>query len=154
DLLDTVWNGRAVSESTLTSHINAARKAVGDNGEEQRVIRTVPRKGFRFVAAVRESAPADASAAAKPAPPIVQPPATASGHAAAPAPALALPDKPSIAVLPFHNLSGEPEQDYFAEGIVEDIITALSRIRWLFVIARNSSFTYRDRNVDVKRIGR
>ncbi|HUE68112.1 MAG TPA: adenylate/guanylate cyclase domain-containing protein, partial [Candidatus Acidoferrum sp.] len=57
-------------------------------------------------------------------------------------PALALPDKPSIAVLPFTNLSGDPEQDYFADGIVEDIITALSRVRWLFVIARNSSFTY------------
>jgi adenylate cyclase len=69
-------------------------------------------------------------------------------------PALSLPDKPSIAVLPFTNLSGDPEQDYFADGIVEDIITALSRIRWLFVIARNSSFTYKGRVVDVKQVGR
>jgi TolB-like protein/class 3 adenylate cyclase len=69
-------------------------------------------------------------------------------------PALALPAKPSIAVLPFNNMSGDPEQDYFADGIVEDIITALSRMRWLFVIARNSSFTYKGRAVDVKQVGR
>ncbi len=67
---------------------------------------------------------------------------------------LALPDKPSIAVLPFQNMSGDPEQDYFADGIVEDIITALARNRWLFVIARNSTFTYKGRTVDVKRVGR
>ena len=69
-------------------------------------------------------------------------------------PALPLPDKPSIAVLPFANMSGDPEQEYFADGMVEEIITALSRIRWLFVIARNSSFTYKGDAVDVKRIGR
>jgi TolB-like protein/Flp pilus assembly protein TadD len=67
---------------------------------------------------------------------------------------LALPDSPSIAVLPFRNLSGDPAQDYFADGVVEDIITALSRIRWLFVIARNSTFTYKGRNVDLRQIGR
>src|SRR5262249_13968460 len=66
----------------------------------------------------------------------------------------ALPDKPSIAVLPFENMSNDPDQEYFADGMVEDIITALSRIRWLFVIARNSSFTYKGRAVDVKRVGR
>jgi adenylate cyclase len=70
------------------------------------------------------------------------------------APALALPDKPSIAVLPFQNLSGDPEQEYFADGMVEDIITGLSRIKWLFVIARNSTFTYKGRPVDVKQVGR
>ena len=69
-------------------------------------------------------------------------------------PTLALPDKPSIAVLPFANMSGDPEQEYFADGMVEEIITAISRIRWLFVIARNSSFNYKGRTVDVKRIGR
>jgi adenylate cyclase len=69
-------------------------------------------------------------------------------------PALALPDKPSIAVLPFANMSGDPEQEYFADGMVEEIITALSRIRWLFVIARNSSFTYKGQAVDVKQVGR
>jgi len=70
------------------------------------------------------------------------------------APALSLPDKPSIAVLPFANMSGDPEQEYFADGMVEEIITALSRIRWLFVIARNSSFTYKGQPVDVKQVGR
>jgi len=69
-------------------------------------------------------------------------------------PTLAFPDKPSIAVLPFTNMSGDPEQEYFADGMVEEIITALSRIRWLFVIARNSSFTYKGRAVDVKQVGR
>jgi TolB-like protein/class 3 adenylate cyclase len=73
---------------------------------------------------------------------------------AAAAPPLALPDKPSIAVLPFQNMSGDPEQEYFADGMVEEIITALSRIRWLFVIARNSSFTYKGHAVDVKQVGR
>jgi TolB-like protein/class 3 adenylate cyclase len=73
---------------------------------------------------------------------------------AAEPPALALPDKPSIAVLPFANMSGDPEQEYFADGMVEEIITALSRIRWLFVIARNSTFTYKGRAVDVKEVGR
>jgi TolB-like protein/class 3 adenylate cyclase len=71
-----------------------------------------------------------------------------------PAPRLALPDKPSIAVLPFQNLSGDPEQEYFADGMVEEIITALSRIRWLFVIARNSSFTYKGQAVDLRQVGR
>ena len=71
-----------------------------------------------------------------------------------PRPPLCLPDKASIAVLPFQNMSGDPEQDYFADGMVEEIITALSRIRWLFVIARNSSFTYKGQAVDVKRVGR
>ena len=75
----------------------------------------------------------------------------ASGRAA---PALALPDKPSIAVLPFQNMSGDPEQEYFADGMVEDIITALSRFKSLFVIARNSSFTYKGKAVDIKQVGR
>jgi len=77
-----------------------------------------------------------------------------SAAATAASPPLALPDKPSIAVLPFQNMSGDPEQEYFADGMVEEIITALSRIRWLFVIARNSSFTYKGQAVDVKQVGR
>ena len=70
------------------------------------------------------------------------------------APALALPDKPSVAVLPFQNMSGDPEQEYFADGMVEDIITALSRVKWFFVIARNSSFTYKGKHVDIRQVGR
>lgn len=136
DLLEAVWGGRIVSESTITSHINAARTAIGDTGHEQKFIRTVARKGFRFVGDVTEPSS------------ISHEPGPAAGRA------LTLPDKPSIAVLPFVNLSGDAEQDYFADGMVEDIITALSHIRWLFVIARNSSFAYKGRASDVKQIGR
>ena len=82
------------------------------------------------------------------------PPAGEGRVGAGEPPALPLPDKPSIAVLPFQNMSGDPEQEYFADGMVEEIITALSRIRWLFVIARNSSFTYKGQSIDVKQVGR
>ena len=142
-LLDAVWGGRIVSESTLASHINAVRKAIGDSGEKQRLVKTVARKGFRFVGEVREAPeePAPTNGKLEPVP---------YGGAKP----LSLPGRPSIAVLPFVNLSGDPEQDYFADGVVEDIIAALSRIRWLFVIARNSSFTYKNKIVDVKQVGR
>ena len=152
NLIDVVWGGRIVSESTLTSHINAVRKAIGDTGEEQRLLRTIARKGYRFVSDVRE---ADASKSAHPAkPPESLAPALPPAPALSPAPALTLPDRPSIAVLPFLNLSGDPSQDYFVDGVADDIISALSRMRWLFVIARNSSFTYKGRAVDVKQVGR
>jgi TolB-like protein len=143
ELLAEVWGGRIVSESTLTSHINAARKAIGDSGGEQRLIRTIARKGFRFVGEVEEPA-LDAGG----------PPASSADGHEKPRDTLVLPDKPSIAVLPFVNLSGDPEQEYFIDGVVEDIIGALSRIRWLFVIARNSSFTYKGAAVDVRQVGR
>ena len=134
DLIDAIWKGRIVSETALTTRLNAARSAIGDTGEEQRLIKTLPRKGIRFVGTVREAeAPAAATTADSPEEP--------------PKPALTLPDKPSIAVLPFTNLSLDPEQEYFADGIVEDIITALSRFKSLFVIARNSSFTYKGKFV-------
>ena len=81
-------------------------------------------------------------------------PPAALAPALSPTPALTLPDRPSIAVLPFLNLSGDPSQDYFVDGVADDIISALSRMRWLFVIARNSSFTYKGRAVDVKQVGR
>ena len=74
--------------------------------------------------------------------------------AAGPGGSLALPDKPSIAVLAFQNMSGDPDQEYFADGLAEDIITRLSRLRWLFVSARNSSFTYKGKSVDAKKVGR
>ena len=123
----------------MTSRLNAARKAVGDSGAAQIVIRTIPRKGVRFVADVREEIPV---------------PTAALSGVSEPQPTLPLPDRPSIAVLPFQNMSGDPEQEYFVDGMVEEIITALSRIRWLFVIARNSTFTYKGHAVDVKRVGR
>ena len=303
DLLAAVWNGRIVSESTLSTRINAARSAIGDSGEEQRLLRTAHGKGIRFVGEVREEAetvrklaaifaadvagysrlmehdevgalrrltacrailderiaayrgrifgsagdsvvadfasavdavqcavavqdaiakgaaarpageeihfrigvhigdvivqgenlfgdgvniPARLEALAEPggicisgtvrdqigtklpiaftdlgeqqvkniAQPVRAYRVHSTGAAAVAVPALPLPDKPSIAVLPFQNLSGDPEQEYFADGMVEEIITALSRIRWLFVIARNSSFTYKGKAVDVKQVGR
>jgi TolB-like protein/Flp pilus assembly protein TadD len=139
DLLDAVWKGRFVSESNLTTRINAARKAIGDSGEQQRLIRTVARKGFRFVGLVTSAAEN-----ARDAP-------TSTDPTGMPLP---LPDKPSIAVLPFQNMSGDPEQEYFADGMADEIITALSRFPSLFVIARNSSFTYKGRAVDVKQVAR
>jgi TolB-like protein len=133
DLIATIWNGRIVSESTLISRINAARRAIGDDGKGQRLIKTLSRKGIRFVGTVRVE---QGQASTGPMSPVD------------------VFDKPAIAVLPFQDMSGEPDQEYFADGIVEDIITALSRTRRLFVIARNSTFTYKGRAVDVKQIGR
>ena len=141
DLIDAIWNGRIVSDAALTTRLNAARGAIGDSGEGQRLIKTLPRKGFRFVGVVREAE----GVAGEPA---------GDAPAQRPTAPLPLPDKPSVAVLPFTNLSSDPEQDYFADGMAEDIITALSRFRELFVIARHSSFTYKGRAVDVKRVGR
>src|SRR5580704_6043900 len=115
-----------VSDSTLTSRINAARKAVGDSGEDQKLIRTIARKGLRFVGVVHTQSNDDAPAADLP--PDVSPEPSR--------PALPLPDRPAIAVLPFINMSGDQEQEYFSDGISEDIITALSKLRWFFVIAR------------------
>ena len=115
DLIAAVWQGRIVSESTLTSRINAARKAVGDSGEEQKLIRTIARRGFRFVGAVRARSKAD------------EPGRAAEQTSDAPheqsRPALPPADRPAIAVLPFINMSGDPEQEYFADGMVEEIIT-------------------------------
>jgi len=134
DLIAAVWSGRIVSESALTSRINSARTAVGDNGENQRLIKTLRGKGFRFVGPVSEG-----------------PSLTASSELEMPK---TLVDQPSIAVLPFVNLSNDVAQDYFADGITEEIITALGRFKSLFVIARNSSFSYRGRAVDIRQIAR
>jgi len=142
DVFNAVWLGRIVSESALTTRIAAARRAIGDTGESQKLIRTIPRKGFRFVGEVREDTGAAGDSIKGPQP-----------DSAAIVP-LALPDKPSIAVLPFANLSPDPEQEFFADGIADDIISDLSRERSLLVISRNSSFTFKGRAVEVKRVGR
>jgi TolB-like protein/tetratricopeptide (TPR) repeat protein len=136
ELLVAVWHGRIVSESALFNRINAARSAIGDTGGGQRLIKTLPRKGLRFVADVREDE------------------AAGPHQSAAASSRLPLPDRPSIAVLPFANMSGDPSQDYFADGLSEDLITGLARIRWLFVIARNSAFVYKDRAVNVGQVAR
>jgi TolB-like protein/Tfp pilus assembly protein PilF len=144
DLIASIWGGRIVSDSTLTSRINAARKAVGDSGQNQKLIRTIARKGIRFVGDVRTQTNGAGPAPASGPPPdeIHEPPR----------PALPLPDRPAIAVLPFINMSGDPEQEYFSDGISEDIITALSKLRWFFVIARNSSFIYKGKAVHMKQV--
>ena len=136
DLINAIWNGRIVSDAALTTRLNAARNVIGDTGEEQRLIKTLPRKGFRFIGPVREEGGKSSKV------PETEPEKLA----------LALPDKPSIAVLPFQNMSGDPEQEYFADGMVEEIITALSRNKQLFVIALNSSFTFKGRAVDIKQV--
>jgi TolB-like protein/Flp pilus assembly protein TadD len=128
DLLEAVWDGRIVSESALTSRITAVRKAIGDDGGTQRLIRTVPRKGLRFIGEVREEVEA----------PLAPPPAP----------------RLSIVVLPFENLSNDPEQEYFADGITDDLTTDLSRISGSFVIARSTAFTYKGKPIDVKQISR
>lgn len=130
ELLNSVWDGRIVSDSTLTSRITAARRALGDSGQAQRMIRTVSRKGFRFVGEV-----ADAPAMEPRLSPLLR-------------------ERPSIAVMPFNNLNDDRSQEYFADGIVEELITGLSRIKWLFVISRNSTFIYKGRSADVKTVGR
>jgi TolB-like protein len=129
DLIEAAWPGLAVEDSNLTVQIAALRRVFGEESGGADWIETLPRRGYRYVGPVT----------------------AAAGPIAA---ALPLPDKPSIAVLPFQNLSGDPQQDYFVDGVVEDIITGLSRIKWLLVIARNSSFTYKGRVVDVKQVGR
>jgi TolB-like protein len=128
----------------LTSRINAARKALGDSGEEQKLIRTIARKGIRFVGAVQTRSGADELPIAAG---IAADEQREQGRAALP-----LADRPAVAVLPFVNMSGDPEQEYFSDGISEDIITALSKLRWFFVIARNSSFTYKGKAVHMKQI--
>lgn len=140
ELIDKIWHGRSVSESTLASRINAARKAIGDSGANQSLIRTISRKGFRFVGNV-ETKSGGATVEARG--------SVRASHATP-----ALPDRPAIAVLPFTNMSGDRDQDYFSDGISEDIITALSKLRWFFVVARNSSFVYKGRAVHLNEVAR
>jgi TolB-like protein/Flp pilus assembly protein TadD len=128
DLVAAVWRGRIVSESTIASRLNAARRAIGDSGEQQRLIRTVIGKGVRFVGAVQELHEFD-------------PPA-------------AVACRPSVAVLPFANRSSDPEQEYFAHGVADDILTELSRNRSLLVIARASSFAFDAHPLEAEQTGR
>ena len=127
-LLTEAWNSLAVEESNLTVQISSLRRALGAAPGGDAWIETMPRRGYRYRGPLAESG-------VPPRPPSVPV------------------DKPSLAVLPFQNLSGDPEQDYFADGMVEDITTALSRIDWLFVIARNSSFIFKGGAVDIRQVG-
>ena len=139
ELIDAIWNGRIISDAALTTRLNAARGAIGDSGDEQRLIKTLPRKGFRFVGIVREArtpaiAPAAQSGDTTPHPPS--------------APHL------SIVVLPFANIGGDPAQVHFVDGVTESLTTDLSRISGSFVIGRHTAFTYKSKAVDLRQIGR
>ena len=133
-LMARVWAGVVVGENNIHVHLSALRRALAEEGDEESWIVTIPGRGYRLLRSPEPSAAGKSEAAAAPSTP-------AAGE-------------PSLAVLPFLNLSDDPEQEYFADGIAEEIITALSRIRWLFVIARNSSFIYKGQKVNVKRVGR
>ena len=150
DIFAAIWKGRIVSDATLASRVKAARQAIGDNGTEQRVIRTVHGRGLRFVAAVTCGATAsrDTSVAAEVTPP--------NGPGAEQPGALepALPERPSIAVLPFSLIGTDEESGYFAEGVADDIITELSRDKDLFVVARQSSFHVARETVASDAVGR
>jgi TolB-like protein/tetratricopeptide (TPR) repeat protein len=135
-LIEAAWPGLAIEDSNLTVQIAALRRVFEEVTGGASWIETLPRRGYRYVG------------------PLVatdNPPAEANPQ---PSPALTLPDRPSVAVLPFSNLSGDPEPEYFADGMVEDIVAGLSRIKWLFVVARSSSFAYKGKAVDAKRVGR
>ena len=140
ELNQRIWKGRFVSDASLSTCIKLARQAIGDNGKMQDYIRTVPCRGFRFVGSVEIRGPSRRAIS-----PAVIDRATESAG-------LAQPDKPSIAVLPFENMSDDPEQEGFADGVAEDIITSLSKLSQLLVIARNSSFSYKGRAVNVQAI--
>ncbi|MEQ1719267.1 MAG: winged helix-turn-helix domain-containing tetratricopeptide repeat protein [Hyphomicrobium sp.] len=142
-LIAAVWPQTTVTDESLTQCISEVRKAIGDC--EQAIIKTVPRRGYVFTAQVSRIA--------------VHAPVGSEAIAAATLASildqnLSLPDRPSIAVLPFTNMSREPDQEFFGDGIAEDILTALSKLRWLIVIARNSSFTFRGKTIDVRQISR
>ena len=136
ELMQAVWPGVFVTDDSIAQCITEIRRALGGDG--QRLLRTIPRRGYRLAVSVSAAAVVVAPEDAMPSDPAA---AVPSGP-------------PMIAVLPFQNMSGDPDQEYFADGMVEEIITALSHIRWLFVIARNSSFIYKGHAVDIKQVGR
>jgi TolB-like protein/tetratricopeptide (TPR) repeat protein len=145
ELIKAVWPNVVATDESLAHCLSEVRQALGD--VQHAVIKTLPRRGYHFAAPVARVAMKSQPLPARALPPVAAPENV-------PRPEPLLPDRPSIAVLPFQNMSGDVGQDYFADGIVEEIITALSRFSGLFVIARNSSFTYKGRPVDVKQVGR
>ncbi len=138
EIFAEVWNNRVVSDAALSSQIKAARRVLGDNGTDQHTIRTIHGRGFRFVASIDDNTAEPTNQIA------------AATEAILPA---AVTTKPSVAVLPFENLIGNVDEDYFADGITEDITTALSKNRWLVVVARNSAFAFRDSTDGIRIIG-
>jgi len=144
EIIKSVWPNVVVTDESLTRCVSEVRQAIGDG--DQTVIKTVPRRGYRFAAAVSRLT-TNATAAAQPAEPT--PTSSDARQQSKPLPG----DRPSIAVLAFVNLGGDPRQDYFSDGITEDIITELSRFSELMVMARNSSFQYKGKPADIRQIG-
>ncbi len=150
ELIENVWNGRIVSDATISSCIKTARQALGDNGNEQRLIRTVRSRGFQFLADVAIN-DAEISATAA----VVaenEPEQRADQLKPEIEPAFQLPDRPSIAVLPFETLDTNIEHGVFADGLTHDVISRISKLRWLFVIARGSTFTFRGSTDRIEKI--
>lgn len=152
ELLETLWQGRFVSDSTFRSRVNAARSAIGDSGKQQRFIRTLPRRGLRFVGEVVEEDAADGAEIAE------GDGATRDGEGDLLRPATGdrgdNGSRPTVAVLPFSNLSGDAAWAHYADAIAEDIITMLAKHRSLFVVARNSAFVFKNQADDLRRVGR
>jgi adenylate cyclase len=153
ELLKAIWPDVTVSDESLTHCVSEVRQALGD--VDQAIIKTIPRRGYRFAAPITRVVEAP-----QPAPPVTEPPQAwfePSPRPPSPPPAGAGEGRegarPCVAVLPFANFSGDPEQEYFSDGMTEDIITELSRFSELLVIARNSSFQYKGRAVDIRQIG-
>src|SRR5262249_6928200 len=133
ELMTRLWPGRIVEEGNLHVHVSALRKSLDEHGEGHSLVVTVPGRGYRLAGLNGLRSARLAEGASRP--------------------RLPLPDRPSIAVMPFENLSGDPDQEYFADGMVDEIITALSRIRSLFVIARTSTSSYKGQSLDPTQIG-
>ena len=145
EINEKVWKGRIVSESALSSRIKSLRKVLGDDGKNQNIIRTIHKRGFRFVAPVQSGDECEAQSELQPVAVVLEP----SGAE--------LPDDfrgPAVAVLPFTNLSDTPDQEYFSDGITSDIITYLSKHRWIEVVARNTTFGYKGKSIDVRVLGK
>ena len=166
ELIETIWNGRIISEAALSSRINGARRALGDNGNEQALIRTLHKRGFRFVGEVQAVTAPDADAraarlaaddgAAREYVPVsvsVSAEVRRLDDVVSEAVKAESVTRPSIAVLPFGNMSDDPENDYFSYGLTEDIIRLLARNRWLSVISRHSTVAFQGRTVDAREIG-
>ncbi|MFC7739340.1 winged helix-turn-helix domain-containing tetratricopeptide repeat protein [Roseomonas sp. GCM10028921] len=148
ELMEAMWPEAIVTDDSITHCIADIRRAFGADG--QRILKTVPGRGYLFAEQVTRGDAASARLSRDIAAGV---PGMASEHMSGP-PSLPLPERPSIVVLPFDNLSGDPEQDYFADGMTAELTSALTRVHWLFVIARNSAFTYKGKAVDVRQIGR
>jgi DNA-binding winged helix-turn-helix (wHTH) protein len=140
DILNAVWHGRIVSEAALNTRINTARRAIGDDGAEQRLIKTIRTKGYRFVGEVQEERAPSAPAAHT----------FEQGRSVG----LTLLDGPRIAILPFANITGDCRQEPFADGMTEELITALSKVGWLVVASRASCFAYKGQAIGTRQIAR